>query len=277
MRKFKYWLIPLAALFVFGCRRNVPIDEECSVGDERCACYEDDTCNIGLTCLSDVCVNINDTNSVGSSSDKGDDHNDTGDVSSEKNTDNLGEVFIDSGIADGQMDEEDYEDSSFADVSISMDSENDSGTSDDTTISEGDSAVNSSSAGSSGIETDNTIAGSGIVGAAGNSLGNTLDKQTCRLTCDEAALPCGGFCMTYLTAASKNECDTNCTQNKESCYALCGSGDYGIVPILIGCHTTCSSSGASCNSLCLTQFDPAAKESCENACIQDMKSCATQC
>lgn len=46
------------ALAAGGCDgKNTTSNSECAEGAERCACYPNDTCNTGLVCLSDVCVN----------------------------------------------------------------------------------------------------------------------------------------------------------------------------------------------------------------------------
>jgi hypothetical protein len=51
----------LAALLLFAiaCSNGSSGNNDCPAGAERCACYPNDTCNAGLTCLSDRCVRPN--------------------------------------------------------------------------------------------------------------------------------------------------------------------------------------------------------------------------
>jgi hypothetical protein len=46
-------------LFAIACSNGSSGNSDCPAGAERCACYPNDTCNAGLTCLSDRCVRPN--------------------------------------------------------------------------------------------------------------------------------------------------------------------------------------------------------------------------
>jgi hypothetical protein len=45
-------------------------DQSCVTGDERCACYPNDTCNNDLTCASDLCVRLSGTGGLQSTGGK---------------------------------------------------------------------------------------------------------------------------------------------------------------------------------------------------------------
>jgi hypothetical protein len=48
----------LAGCLLTGGGGGVGVDSDCPTGDERCDCYNNETCNGGLACLSDVCVRV---------------------------------------------------------------------------------------------------------------------------------------------------------------------------------------------------------------------------
>jgi hypothetical protein len=62
----------LFALWVMGCSRDYtalegqPADAACPTGGERCDCFPNSTCDVGLTCASEICVRVGTGGSVGS-------------------------------------------------------------------------------------------------------------------------------------------------------------------------------------------------------------------
>jgi hypothetical protein len=59
----KYWMNWAYALVLVGvglagaCGSSSPMASTCPQGSEACPCYGNQTCNTGLTCLSNLCVN----------------------------------------------------------------------------------------------------------------------------------------------------------------------------------------------------------------------------
>lgn len=54
MRTFSGWFWALSAVLAFGCGGDE--GDSCKTGSERCACYGNNTCDDGLTCVLNTCV-----------------------------------------------------------------------------------------------------------------------------------------------------------------------------------------------------------------------------
>ncbi len=52
-------LVFAGAFGAFSCAAGSDDNEDCPIGSEKCACTEGGSCDAGLTCLSDTCVNPN--------------------------------------------------------------------------------------------------------------------------------------------------------------------------------------------------------------------------
>lgn len=55
----------IVLLFLFSCAGDD--DSSCSTGNKGCACYDNNTCNGALSCLSSTCVDLSDAGSAGGS------------------------------------------------------------------------------------------------------------------------------------------------------------------------------------------------------------------
>jgi len=53
----KFVLLLMAAVMIIGCRQS-GTSTDCTLGLESCQCLDEDVCNNGLTCISNVCVDL---------------------------------------------------------------------------------------------------------------------------------------------------------------------------------------------------------------------------
>lgn len=64
-----YWIVGAWSLGACGGDTKPEANDNCTTGDEGCACYANSTCNGTLSCLSDLCVDQGSTSDGGSGGD----------------------------------------------------------------------------------------------------------------------------------------------------------------------------------------------------------------
>ena len=97
------WLVSLCLLGALATMAGCSNDSGCTPGEERCSCHPDQTCNTGLSCLSDLCVRITDGDADMTDIDNDDDTGGDGDASLDGDTD--GDTATE-GDADAEMESE---------------------------------------------------------------------------------------------------------------------------------------------------------------------------
>jgi hypothetical protein len=89
--------LPLASGFALGAAGCADEDPSCSVGSSGCSCYPDNTCLVGLSCMSGICVQLGGEGETGD----GDDESGSGDGDGDSGP---GDGDGDSGPGDGDGD-----------------------------------------------------------------------------------------------------------------------------------------------------------------------------